>query len=102
MAVQRTTTIFNFYYSDKACAVGTEIPVAPELRLYPNPTSSAVTLEWNCVAGQEIRLNLYNSLGKLILDQEFDNSAVCSGLNWNCRILPMEFITCSLSLKTGL
>jgi hypothetical protein len=86
-------THFAYAYLDAECAdqLATGIPTIdenPYLKIYPNPTNSSITGEWQpAVSGGQLTANLYDVDGKLLLKHttnqtkfSLDISALSSGI----------------------
>ena len=44
-----------------------------ELLVYPNPTDSDITIEFESLSSDEIKIGIYNSLGQEILNREISS-----------------------------
>jgi hypothetical protein len=61
-----TTSCFNATAIDDE---STEL----QLTVYPNPTNSAFTIEFNSITNSEINIEIYNTLGKEIFNKELNS-----------------------------
>ncbi|MBL4651315.1 MAG: T9SS type A sorting domain-containing protein, partial [Flavobacteriales bacterium] len=69
-ALCSVTDTIKIYVGDVAI---TEIGLGNSLTLYPNPTSGKLTIEFNLLKSDNVVIDVYNSIGELILSRQLSN-----------------------------
>ncbi len=76
-----------------------------KLKCYPNPTNSAVTIEYNLPENGNADLNIYNNSGALVYKMPLENQlagynqVIWPGTDTRNNVLPNGIYHCSITFK---
>ncbi|MFC2116066.1 CUB domain-containing protein [Bacteroidota bacterium] len=65
---------FQARWSNNPVFIGVKDPSGDRINIYPNPAQDKLYIEFNNLSNEDFKLYIYNHLGQMIMNQNFDNS----------------------------